>query len=63
MIDEFTLAERKAEGIRMIPIQEPTVFQTYVAYRNDTTLSGPAEFFISALRRQMESAHLAAAPN
>jgi DNA-binding transcriptional LysR family regulator len=61
VIDEFTLADGKAEGIRMIPIEEPTVFQTYVAYRNDTTLSGPAEFFISALRDHMERAHRATA--
>ena len=61
VIDEFTLADRKAEGIRMIPIEEPTVFQTYVAFRNDTTLSGPAEFFIAALRHQMERAHRATA--
>ena len=61
VIDEFTLADRKAEGIRMIPIEEPTVFQTYVAFRNDTTLSGPAEFFIAVLRHQMERAHRATA--
>jgi DNA-binding transcriptional LysR family regulator len=59
VIDEFTLAERRTEGVRMIPIQEPTVFQTYVAYRNDTTLSGPAEFFIASLRREMDLAHQA----
>lgn len=47
----------------MIPIEEPTLFQTYVAYRNDTTLTGPGEFFIGALRRQMERAHHATAPN
>jgi DNA-binding transcriptional LysR family regulator len=63
VIDEFTLAERKAEGVRMIPIEEPTVFQTYVAYRNDTTLTGPSEFFIIALRRQMERAHQSTAAN
>ncbi len=63
VIDEFTLADRNAEGIRMIPIEEKTTFQTYVAYRNDTTLSGVAAFFISALRRQMERAHRATARN
>ncbi|MBV9289766.1 MAG: LysR family transcriptional regulator [Hyphomicrobiales bacterium] len=57
VIDEFTLANRSALGIKMIPIREPTRFQTYAAYRNDTTLSSPAEFFISALRRQMERSH------
>ena len=59
MIDEFTLAERNAWGLHRIAIEEPTIFQTYAAYRNDTTLSGPAEFFISAIRKQMERTHRA----
>jgi DNA-binding transcriptional LysR family regulator len=57
VIDEFTLADRNVPGLRMIPIKETTTFQTYVAYRNDTTLSSPAEFFIRALRREMERTH------
>jgi DNA-binding transcriptional LysR family regulator len=54
VIDEFTLAETNGAGLRTIPIKEATTFQTYVAYRKDATLSGPSEFFISALRKQME---------
>ena len=57
VIDEFTLAELNGAGLRTIPIKETTTFQTYVAYRKDTTLSGPSEFFISALRKQMERTH------
>jgi DNA-binding transcriptional LysR family regulator len=59
VIDEFTLAERNGAGLRTIPIKERTTFQTYVAYRKDTALSGPCEFFVSALRKQMERTHRA----
>jgi DNA-binding transcriptional LysR family regulator len=59
VIDEFTLAERNSAGLRTIPIKEATTFQTYVAYRKDTTLSAPSEFFISALRERMEQTHRA----
>jgi DNA-binding transcriptional LysR family regulator len=59
VIDEFTLAERNSAGLRTIPIKEKTTFQTYVAYRKDTTLSSPSEFFISALRKRMEQTHRA----
>ena len=58
-IDEFTLAEQNGVGLRTIPIKEATTFETYAAYRKDTTLSGPSEFFISALRNQMERTHRA----
>lgn len=61
VIDEFTLAELNGVGLRTIPIKETTTFQTYVAYRKDTTLSSPSEFFISALRKQMERTHRAMA--
>jgi DNA-binding transcriptional LysR family regulator len=61
VIDEFTLAERNGAGLRTIPIKETTTFQTYIAYRRDTALSGPSEFFISALRKQMERTHRAMA--
>ena len=57
VLDGFTLAEKSIDGIRMIPIEQPTTFQTYVAYRNDTTLSGHADYFVSALRAQMTQAH------
>jgi DNA-binding transcriptional LysR family regulator len=56
VIDGFTLAD-PIPGIRTIPIEEPTTFQTYVAFRNDASLSSTAEFFVGALRRRMEQAH------
>src|SRR5271154_4791895 len=57
VIDGFTLAEQNSFGLRVIPIEEDTTFQTYVAFRNDTTLSSVAEFFIAALRTRMKKAH------
>jgi DNA-binding transcriptional LysR family regulator len=61
VIDGFTLAEQNSLGLRVIPIEEDTTFQTYVAFRNDTTLSSVAEFFIAALRVRMKRAHEAMA--
>ena len=57
VIDGFTLAEENSLALRVIPIEEDTTFQTYVAFRNDTTLSSVAEFFISSLRTRMKRAH------
>lgn len=58
IIDGFTVAEGAMPGIRIIPIREPSSFQTFVAYRTDATLSGAAEFFVQALRKRMEGAEL-----
>jgi len=63
VIDGFTLAEQNSFGLRVIPIEEDTTFQTYVAFRNDTTLSSVAGFFIVALRARMKRAHGAMALN
>jgi DNA-binding transcriptional LysR family regulator len=57
VIDEFTLAEQNSFGLRIIPIEEDTTLRTFVAFRNDSTLSGVAEFFIAALRTRMKKAH------
>jgi DNA-binding transcriptional LysR family regulator len=57
VIDGFTLAEQNSFGLRVVPIEEDTTFSTYVAFRNDTTLSSVAEFFIAALRARMKKAH------
>jgi DNA-binding transcriptional LysR family regulator len=57
VIDGFTLAEQNSLGLRVIPIEEDTTFRTYVAFRNDTTLSSVAEFFIASLRTRMKRAH------
>ena len=60
IIDGFTVAHGSMPGIRVIPISEPTSFQTYVAYRRDATLSTAAEFLIRTLRQRMKE--LAAPP-
>ena len=53
MIDEFTLAELNGAVLRTIPIKEATTFNYTSPYRKDTTLWS-IQFFISALRKQME---------
>jgi DNA-binding transcriptional LysR family regulator len=54
IIDEFTLAGGNWPGVRAIQIAEPTVFQTYVAYRKDATLSSYCLRFVASLRGHME---------
>jgi DNA-binding transcriptional LysR family regulator len=54
VLDEFTLADEPAPGLRVLDIEEPTQFQTYVATRKDATLSAYGALFVTALRRQME---------
>jgi DNA-binding transcriptional LysR family regulator len=61
VIDGFTLAEQNGFGLKVLPIEEDTTFRTYVAFRNDATLSSVAEFFIVALRTRMKKAHEAMA--
>ncbi|HTP81841.1 MAG TPA: LysR family transcriptional regulator [Alphaproteobacteria bacterium] len=55
IIDGFTVAHGSMPGIRVIPISEPTSFQTFVAYRRDATLTTAAEFFIRSLRQRMKA--------
>jgi DNA-binding transcriptional LysR family regulator len=55
IIDEFTLAADNWPNLRALEIIEPTAFQTYIAYRKDTTLSSYCEHFIASLRCHMES--------
>jgi DNA-binding transcriptional LysR family regulator len=54
VLDEFTLADDQLPGLRVLDIQEPTLFQTYFAKRKDATLSVYGALFVAALRRQME---------
>lgn len=54
VIDQFTVAGGNWPGIRAIPIDEPTEFQTYIAFRKDAILSSYCEYFIGALRAEME---------
>jgi len=54
IIDEFTLAGDNWPGVRAIEIDEPTVFQTYIAHRKDATLSSYCLAFVASLRGHME---------
>ena len=55
VIDQFTLAGDNWPGLVALPIVEPTDFETYIAFRRDTILSGYCEQFIGLLRREMEA--------
>jgi DNA-binding transcriptional LysR family regulator len=54
IIDEFTLAGENWPGVRAIEISEPTMFQTYIAYRKDAALSTYCQRLVSSLRDHME---------
>jgi DNA-binding transcriptional LysR family regulator len=54
VLDQFTVAEAPMSGVCRIPIAEPTEFQTYFAYRKDATLSSFCEYFVAALRTEMQ---------
>jgi DNA-binding transcriptional LysR family regulator len=55
VIDQFTVAHGSMQGIRTIPITEPTRFQTYVAIKNDKAPSLYAETFVALLREEMNA--------
>jgi DNA-binding transcriptional LysR family regulator len=61
VLDEFTLAGDPLSGLKVLDIQEPTQFQTYIATRKDATMSTYGALFVTSLRRQMERAHASAA--
>jgi DNA-binding transcriptional LysR family regulator len=56
IIDEFTVAYGKVPGLKAIEIDAESEFLTYVAYRNDISLSAYADQFLSLLRREMIAA-------
>lgn len=55
IIDEFTVARGQLPNIKCLEIEAETTFHTYVAHRNDTSLSVYAEAFIETLRLEMKS--------
>ncbi|HXF54563.1 MAG TPA: LysR family transcriptional regulator [Hyphomicrobiaceae bacterium] len=63
IIDEFTLAADNWPNLRALEIVEPTVFETYIAYRKDTTLSSYCAFFVASLRGHMQSQRCGAEPD
>ncbi len=56
IIDEFTVAYGKLEGVKCLEIEAESTFHTYAAYRNDVALSVYAEAFIEFLRAEMTEA-------
>lgn len=55
IIDEFTVAHGAFPGLVVLPIAEPTEFQSYIALKADRALSHYAEGFIRLLRAEMET--------
>lgn len=53
VVDEFTIAGGRMPGIKALEIEAETVFDTYIAYRNDIPLSIYAEAFIDILKTEM----------
>ncbi len=60
VIDEFTVAFGRAQGVACLEIEAETTFRAYAAYRNDVTLSVYAEAFIGFLRAEMTAAAMPA---
>jgi DNA-binding transcriptional LysR family regulator len=56
VIDQFTIADGGPAGVKVIPITEPTEFQTFVSYRADGLLSGYSQTFVAMLRDEMTQA-------
>ncbi|HBF29394.1 LysR family transcriptional regulator [Rhizobium sp.] len=54
VVDAFTVADMPSDSIAIIPIEEDTSFQTYIAYRADAALSSYAEHFVKVLKKEME---------
>jgi DNA-binding transcriptional LysR family regulator len=53
VIDQFTVAHGAVPGIRLLDIDEPTAFDTYVAVKAERGLSSFAESFIALLKAEM----------
>lgn len=53
IIDIFTVADTDTRDLAIIPIKEPTEFQTFVAKRADVNLSSFAEAFVNHTRAAM----------
>jgi DNA-binding transcriptional LysR family regulator len=53
IIDRFTLAGGNWPQLRAIEIEEPTDFETFVAFRRDEPVSSYCDAFVAALRTHM----------
>jgi DNA-binding transcriptional LysR family regulator len=54
IVDRFTLAGGNWPQLHAIEIGEPTGFETYVAFRRDSSISSYCEAFVAALRMHMQ---------
>jgi len=59
VIDQFTVAHGQVDGIKLLPITEPTSFDTYIAVKRGMPLSVHADAFIAALRAEMRAVSVA----
>ena len=55
VIDEFSVAHGNTAGLRLLEIQEPTRFDTFIAIKRGAPLSPYATHFIASLREEMEA--------
>ena len=55
VIDQFSVAHGGIPGVRLLEIQEPTRFETFVAVKRGAQLSPYATHFIKTLRSEMEA--------
>ncbi len=53
MIDQFTIADDAFPGVRVLPIDEAPVFETWIAMKAGTALSMFAASFVRFLREEM----------
>jgi DNA-binding transcriptional LysR family regulator len=53
VMDQFTVAHNSMRGIKILSIDEPTQFQTYVAVKNTKAPSLYADSFVRLLREEM----------
>jgi DNA-binding transcriptional LysR family regulator len=63
VIDQFTVAHGAVSGVKLLTIEEPTRFDTFIARKSGAVLSSFAETFVDALRTEMRAAVLNAKPS
>lgn len=62
VIDKFTVAHDSLQGVKLLRIDEPTRYETYIARRRDGNLSRYADYFVQCLRKEMNAESAAPLP-
>jgi DNA-binding transcriptional LysR family regulator len=62
VIDQFTVAHGAVSGVKLLRIEEPTRFDTFIVRKAGTVLSSFAETFVDALRTEMNATLLGPKP-